>query len=162
MVSAAALAGGSLRGMRTPSSASTIRALHVRENAHRADEKQRERNADDEQRKADSEADAGHRPNEIENPRCQRHQHVHQRAVGAWVTNDAEEAALLVRCGCCLGEGAGDARFHGPVFFGDFLRCSIGLDDARQYCRLRSSRVRRDLALQMLRGIGQRIGNQAG
>ena len=47
--------------MRTPSSPSTMRPFDMCQHAHRTDEQQREGNADDENREAERQGDAGDR-----------------------------------------------------------------------------------------------------
>src|ERR1700721_445256 len=127
---------------------------------HRADEKERERNADDENGEAGSQTQARHGPGEIEDTRRQRQKHVHESTVGARVADDAEESVVLLRFRFWLGEWSRNGGLHRFVLLCNFLWRSVGLDDRGQDLRFSFIGIARDLALKVLLRIGECVADQ--
>ena len=102
-------------------------------------------------------------PGEIEDAGRERQQHVKQRAIGARIGNDVEKSeTALSGVGSFLGKGpamvASISRYSSAIS----CRRSVGLDDGRQDFGFVQFGIVRDLVVQMVFRVGERVADQSG
>ena len=136
--------------------------LDQRQDPHRAEEQDQQRDADDRDRQARRQRQPGHHPGEIEDAGGQRQHHVEQRRVGVRVGHHPEEAAerRLARRRRRRAQRRLHLRLGIPVDVGDLVGCAVAAGDRGDHFGLGLARVLRQFRAQVFLRVVQGVLHQ--